>query len=242
MFQVFAAVDVLDGRVARLLRGRREESVFYEGSVVDFVRRWTSEGADWVHLVDLNAALGVGDNEELVLDVVGMGGVRVQVAGGVRDLGKAERLVRAGAGRVVVGSLYYTSRGEALNVLRALGEERVAVAVDFGERAEVLFHGWRERTPLSLPEAVEKVLDDGFKHVLVTDVFRDGTLAGINLDILSTIPSRCRKAVVVGGGISSVSDVLKIREMGFAGVVLGKALYEGRVNLREVRLSMVNRP
>ncbi|MCS6784590.1 MAG: HisA/HisF-related TIM barrel protein [Candidatus Caldarchaeum sp.] len=240
MFQVYAAVDVLDGRVARLVRGRREDAVFYGGSPVDFVRRWRGEGADWVHLVDLNAALGLGDNEALVSDVVRAVGVRVQVGGGVRDLAKAERLIRAGAERVVVGSIYYRSRDEALKILRVLGDEHVAVAVDFGQDANVLVHGWREQTSLSLVDAVENVLADGFKHVLATDVFRDGTLAGVNPAVLASVPPGFRKSVVVGGGVASVSDVLKIREMGFAGVVLGKALYEGRVNLPEVRAVMVN--
>lgn len=241
MFQVFAAVDVLDGRVARLVRGRREEAVFYDGSATDYVGRWVSEGADWIHLVDLNAALGLGDNEPLLIDVVRNANVRVQVGGGVRDVTKAERLVRAGAQRVVIGSLYYKSRNEASKVLRVLGDEHVAVAVDFAEGGKVLVHGWREQTSLHVSEAVETVLADGFKHVLVTDVSRDGTLAGVNPQILSTIPSGCRKAVVVGGGVASLSDVLKICEMGFAGVVLGKALYEGRVRLRDVKEAMVNR-
>jgi len=235
MFAVYAGVDLLDGRVARLVHGRRENAVFYPGSAVDFARRWEREGTDWIHVVDLSAAMDENDNERFAADVAASVNIPVQVGGGVRSLAKAMRLIDLGVSRVVISSLYFASRNKGLELLDVLGSDRICVAVDFGEDGDVLIRGWKEKAPILVGEAVEQVLADGFRNVLATDVARDGTLTGINSQALEKVHAEHRKYVVVGGGVSSVSDVLKVREMGFAGVVVGKALYEGLVSLRAVK-------
>lgn len=235
MFQLYAGVDLLDGRVARLVQGRREHAVFYTGSAAEFARRWELDGADWVHVVDLNAAMDEGDNERIVAEVAAAVNVPVQAGGGVRSLAKALRLIDMGVSRVVISSLYFSSREMGLELLSVLGPDKVAVAVDFGEDGRVLVRGWKEKARVHVDKAVEQIIADGFRHVLATDVSRDGTLAGINAESLRQIRAKQRRFVVVGGGVSSVADVLNVREMGFAGVVVGKALYEGLVLLKALK-------
>ncbi|MEM1979503.1 MAG: 1-(5-phosphoribosyl)-5-[(5-phosphoribosylamino)methylideneamino] imidazole-4-carboxamide isomerase [Candidatus Caldarchaeum sp.] len=233
MFQLYAGVDLLEGRVARLVRGRVEDAMFYLGSPAEYARRWLDEGADWVHVVDLDAALERGDNTALLRQVAAAAQGRVQAGGGVRNIAKALDLVDAGVSRVVISSLYFGRREDALTLLGSLGADRLCVALDFDEAGMVVTRGWRERTRLRLKEAVEQVLSDGFKHVLATDVAADGTLAGANPKTLLTIDEDLRHYMIVGGGISSVRDLLLLRNSGFAGAVVGKALYEGRLSLRE---------
>ncbi|MEM0349032.1 MAG: 1-(5-phosphoribosyl)-5-[(5-phosphoribosylamino)methylideneamino] imidazole-4-carboxamide isomerase [Candidatus Caldarchaeum sp.] len=233
MFQLYAGVDILEGKVARLIRGRVEDAVFYPGSPTEYVRRWLDDGADWVHVVDLDAALERGDNTALLRQVAEAALGRVQAGGGVRSVAKALDLVDAGVSRIVISSLYFSRREDALMLLGSLGAEKLCVALDFDEVGMVVTRGWRERTRLRLQDAVEQVLSDGFRHVLATDVAADGTLAGTNLTVLATVDEELRHHMVVGGGVSSVRDLLLLRDSGFAGAVVGKALYENRLSLRE---------
>ncbi|MEM4189382.1 MAG: 1-(5-phosphoribosyl)-5-[(5-phosphoribosylamino)methylideneamino] imidazole-4-carboxamide isomerase [Candidatus Caldarchaeum sp.] len=241
MFKVYAGLDLFRGRVARLLRGDPSKATFYPHAPQHYASRWLSEGAEKLHVIDLDAALELGDNLQLISGLVKSLNAWVQVGGGVRSLERAAALVDAGVSRVIISSLYFEKRDEALEILRLLGRERVAVGLDCGADGHVRMKGWRERTGLSLEEAVQQTISDGFKNIVVTDTSRDGTLQGINKEMLEKISAEVRSRVVFGGGVSSVEDILTLREMGFAGVIVGKALYEETVDLKHVRTVLAER-
>ncbi len=239
MFQVFAGLDLFRGRVARLVRGRAEEAFYYPGSAEEYARRWVEEGADWLHVIDLDAALGVGDNFQTISTLVRCVKAPAQVGGGVRSLEKAYSLMDAGAARVIVSSMYFKDRGKALELVETLGPERVAVGLDVDGEGFIVVAGWREKTSSRLVEAVEKALGDGFKNILVTDTSRDGTLQGVNTALLRQIPMESRRYIVFGGGVSTVEDVISLKRHGFAGAVLGRALYEGGIGLQRVKHALL---
>ncbi|MEM1946570.1 MAG: 1-(5-phosphoribosyl)-5-[(5-phosphoribosylamino)methylideneamino] imidazole-4-carboxamide isomerase [Candidatus Caldarchaeum sp.] len=235
MFKVYAGLDLFKGRVARLLRGDPGNPTFYPHSPPHYASRWLSEGADRLHVVDLDAALELGDNMALISELVKSLDAWVQVGGGVRNRERAVALTEAGVSRVIISSLYFQNRAEALNILRLLGRDRVAVGLDCGADGQVRMKGWREKAGISLEEAVEQALSEGFENIVVTDTSRDGTLEGVDRKMLEKMPVKVRGHVVFGGGVSSVDDILTLREMGFAGVIVGKALYEEKIDLKHVR-------
>jgi len=234
LFQVYAGLDLFRGRVARLVRGRPEDAIFYPGSAEEYAGRWVEEGADWLHVVDLDAALGVGDNLDTTAKIAQNVKIPVQVGGGVRSLERARRLVNAGVNRVIISSMYFRDRVGAMALLGALGPGRVAVSLDVDSGGYVVVAGWMERTGSRLGEAVERAIRDGFTTIMVTNISRDGTLRGIDTKLLQQIPQHSRQHIVVAGGVTTAEDVLVLRRMGFAGAVLGRALYEGFLDLKKV--------
>ena len=226
MLKIYAAIDLFNGRVARLVKGMQDNVTYYPLSPLDYAKRWVEEGADWLHVIDLNAALGTGNNLELIKNIVREVKNPVQVGGGVRSLEYASALLDAGATRVIISSIFFTNREEARKILTTYGAEHVIIALDSDSSGTVVIKGWKEKTQLKLHELLPEVLKFGFNEVLVTDISRDGTLMGVDGGFLNLIPEKMRGHVIVAGGISRIGDILMLSKLGFAGAVLGKALYE----------------
>ncbi|MCS7129592.1 MAG: 1-(5-phosphoribosyl)-5-[(5-phosphoribosylamino)methylideneamino] imidazole-4-carboxamide isomerase [Candidatus Caldarchaeum sp.] len=235
MFTVYAGIDLFKGRVARLLKGDPSKATYYPYTPSQYAERWLGEGADGLHVVDLDAALETGDNLDVITGFVKSLNAWVQAGGGVRSMSRARALRDAGVSRVIMSSLYFINRQEALRILEALGSEAVALALDFRDDLTVVARGWREKTSLKLGEAVEAALSDGFIHVVATDTSRDGTLQGINTTIPTQIQERHRRHITYAGGVSSVEDVLTLKRLGFEAVVVGKALYEEKLSLKKLK-------
>lgn len=231
--KVIPAVDLMGGRVVRLVRGR-EENVLNFKSLQDPIaaaERWVGEGADLLHVVDLDAALGRGSNTELVLRIANAVTVDVQAGGGIRTVRKASELLDRGVWRVVVGTMAFRDRDAVRRLLESYGPERVAVAVDHS-RGVVRLRGWTEETGMTVGEAVEELSGYGVEYFLVTDVDRDGTLLGVNLDVLREVV-RMGVKVMAAGGVSTLDDIRRLGRVGVWGVIVGRALYEGRFTLSE---------
>ncbi|MEM4382151.1 MAG: 1-(5-phosphoribosyl)-5-[(5-phosphoribosylamino)methylideneamino] imidazole-4-carboxamide isomerase [Candidatus Caldarchaeum sp.] len=234
MFTVYAGIDLFNGRVARLWKGDPAKATYYPYGPSHYARRWLSEGADALHVVDLNAALELGDNTEVITSFVKSLNAFVQVGGGVRSLARATALRDAGASRIIVSSLYFTRREEALKVLDILGAEHLALSLDCREDF-VVVRGWSVKTETRLAEAVDAALSDGFRHIVLTDTSRDGTLQGVNSKLVHAVEKSHRSHITYAGGVSSVDDVLTLRRLGYEGAILGKALYEETLSLERVR-------
>jgi len=231
--KVIPAVDLMGGRVVRLVKGRANSVLNFKGLQDPIVaaERWVSEGADLIHVIDLDLALGRGSNTDLVLRIANSVKAKVQAGGGIRTLEKAVELLEGGVWRIVVGTMAFKDREAMRELLASYGPERVAVAVDHS-RGVVRVGGWLEETPLKVREAVEEFARDGVEYFLVTDVERDGTLSGVELDTLREAVETGVK-VIAAGGVSTLSDVRKLKRVGVWGVVVGRALYEGRFTFRE---------
>ncbi|MEM4700133.1 MAG: 1-(5-phosphoribosyl)-5-[(5-phosphoribosylamino)methylideneamino]imidazole-4-carboxamide isomerase [Candidatus Nezhaarchaeales archaeon] len=226
------SIDLVRGRVVRLTRGRLEEAKVYFEDPVEAARRWVDEGADALHVVDIEAAMGIGDNLSHIKRVLSAVDVEVQVAGGVRSLERARELVELGAARVVVGTKFVEDPGWLSRLVAELGGRRVVVALDH-RRGLAAVRGWTEVTPLRVEELAREAERRGAGWLLVTSIDRDGTLEGIDADVLRRVAAAVRLPIIAAGGVGSVGDVVEAARAGASGVIIGKALYEGRLSLGE---------
>jgi len=221
--EVIPAVDIMKGKVVRLLRGDSKLMSSYDhlGDPVHLAMRWEAEGARFIHVIDLDAALGIGRNLDVIEAIVNSVNVPIQVGGGIRDLEIARRLFSMGVERIIIGSLAFSDPSAVEALLDEFGAKRVVVALDH-----------RRGIVTIKDEAAENFRRLGVRLFLVTSVYRDGTLLGPDLEILSDL---CRRGyeVIAAGGISSIEDLLSLKRLGVHGAVVGKALYEGRFSLNE---------
>ena len=239
--QLIPALDLKDGRCVRLLQGDFAAETRYEVTPEALYARYAALGAGWLHLVDLD---GARDGAQVHLAVIAAlarrGALRLQVGGGLRDRAAVERTLAAGATRVVIGSLAVSDPDLVAGWLRRLGPEAIVLAFDvrLDARGEprVATHGWREQSQLSLWDAIARFRSTGLKHVLCTDVARDGALAGPNcalyVDAVRRFPEIDWQA---SGGVRDARDLWALRDGGVAAAVSGRALLEGRLPDEELR-------
>ena len=230
---VIPAIDIMNGRVARLIRGDPGRVRFYDylGSPIDIARRWISEGASLIHIVDLDAALGRGENMEVIDGIVKSTTIPVQVGGGVRSIGKAVQLLDMGVERVVLGSLAFRKSSIIKHLLDGFGWWRVAVALDHLD-GEVMINGWSESTHTTVMEAIQKFSSIGVKFFLITSIQHDGLMNGPDIKGLNEVLN-LNVNVIASGGVRSIDDIVALRNLGVYGVIIGRALYEGLLSLRE---------
>ena len=238
-FTVYPAIDVRDGRVVRLAQGDYARETRYDGTPLDVAARYAGQGAAWLHLVDLDAARAGGYTLLPLLQALARDtSLKVQTGGGVRERDDVARILDAGADRVVIGSLAVREPDTVLAWLAEFGSERITVALDSRRDRDGTWrlpvHGWTETASETLDELAARYAAAGLRHLLCTDIARDGMLTGPNLALYAylhdTVPSL---AVQASGGVSAVADVEGAREAGCAGIVLGRALLEGRFALPE---------
>jgi len=230
----WVAVDVLEGRAVRLREGRREDLSDY-GPALDALARWADTGVRHLHVVDLGAAFGGAPGLAAILRQARQlwPSLVIQAGGGVRGAGDAERLAEAGADRVIFGSLVFSDPEEAGRCVNSLGAGRCVAALDVRE-GRVLVRGWTLEAGASLEDACERAASLGFTEALVTDITRDGLLAGPALGLYENWGG-AGLGLIASGGIASVEDLEALTLMPrVTGAVVGKALYEGRLSCAQV--------
>ncbi|WP_295963769.1 1-(5-phosphoribosyl)-5-[(5-phosphoribosylamino)methylideneamino]imidazole-4-carboxamide isomerase [uncultured Xanthomonas sp.] len=238
-FVVYPALDIRDGRVVRLAQGDYARETHYGDDPLRRAQAFAEAGAQWMHLVDLDAARAGGYTlAPLLQRIRNETGLQVQTGGGVRSRADVQRLLDAGASRVVIGSLAVRDRESVLEWLAEFGPERITVALDSRQDAHGFWrlpvHGWTETSSLSLDALAGEYAAAGLIHLLCTDIARDGMLSGPNLALYAHLRQLAPAlAVQASGGIRNAADVRGAREAGCAGAVLGKALLEGRLRLDE---------
>jgi 1-(5-phosphoribosyl)-5-[(5-phosphoribosylamino)methylideneamino] imidazole-4-carboxamide isomerase/N-(5'phosphoribosyl)anthranilate isomerase len=230
--ELLPAVDVKDGRAVRLVQGELNAETAY-GSPLDAALDFQSSGAEWIHLVDLDAAFGIGENSALLADVVSRLDIKVELSGGIRDDESLKRALATGCRRVNLGTAALENPEWTSRVIAEFGD-RIAVGLDV--RGHVLAaRGWTKEGG-DLFETIERLERDGCARYVVTDVTKDGTLKGPNLDLLREVCAVTKKPVIASGGISSLADIAALstlREIGVEGAIVGKALYAGAFTLEE---------
>lgn len=233
--QVIPAVDVLDGKVVRLHQGKREETRVYSDQPLRFVEQWMAQGAKFLHLVDLNGAFGQGSRlVDLAKSIAGLG-LEFQVGGGIRTRETAEQYLNAGASRIVVGTAAVTEARLLEELVFEFGAGKVVVAIDT-QGDQVMMKGWTEATEFNPLDYAVVLQSMGLRRVMITDIGRDGTMQGANIDLVNRVAAGCRLRVLVSGGIGSLDDLRALKAVahpGLEGVVLGKSIYEGRIKLGE---------
>lgn len=241
--ELLPAVDVVDGQAVRLVQGEAGSETGY-GDALGAAAAWADGGAEWVHLVDLDAAFGRGSNAALLADVTAAlvaRGVRVELSGGIRDDTSLDRALGSGATRVNLGTAALEDPSWTAGALERHGD-RIAVGLDV--RGHTLAaRGWT-REGGDLWEVLARLDDAGCSRYVVTDVAKDGTLRGPNLELLREVCARTSARVVASGGVSSLEDIAALRglvPLGVEGAIVGKALYAGAFTLPEA-LDVAGRP
>ncbi len=230
--QLLPAVDVAGGQAVRLVQGEAGSETSY-GDPLAAALAWQEQGAQWVHLVDLDAAFGRGANRELLAEVVGRLDVRVEMSGGIRDDDSLEAALATGCARVNIGTAALENPDWVRAAIARHGE-RIAVGLDV-RGTTLAARGWTEQGG-QLFDVLARLDRDGCARYVVTDVRRDGTLTGPNLELLRSVCAATERPVVASGGVSSLDDLRAIAALapdGVEGAIVGKALYAGAFSLRE---------
>lgn len=228
---LYPAMDLIEGRIVRLRQGRFDEVTFYDPRPADALRSFAEAGAEWAHVVDLDGAkAGAPAQHRLLADLARASPLKLQVAGGVRSQEHVATLLDAGAERVVVGSLAVRDPGTTAAMLDRFGPERITLSLDVRTNSGtpmVATHGWQEDSGLSLWDVAARYCQA--RHLLLTDIGRDGMLQGPNFDLLAQAVTRLpHLAVQASGGVTSLED---LRQLTTAGAILGRAMWEGHIDL-----------
>lgn len=230
--ELLPAVDVADGQAVRLVQGAAGTETSY-GDPLSAALAWQEAGAEWIHLVDLDAAFGRGSNRELLATVVGALDVKVEMSGGIRDDASLEIALATGCRRVNIGTAALENPAWCAKIIAEYGD-RIAIGLDV-RGTTLAARGWTQEAG-DLWEVLERLEGDGCPRYVVTDVTKDGTLRGPNLDLLREVCSRTDKPVVASGGVSSLDDLRDLAALvpiGVEGAIVGKALYAQAFTLED---------
>jgi 1-(5-phosphoribosyl)-5-[(5-phosphoribosylamino)methylideneamino] imidazole-4-carboxamide isomerase/N-(5'phosphoribosyl)anthranilate isomerase len=230
--ELLPAVDVREGQAVRLVQGELSAQTNY-GAPLEAALDFQSAGAEWIHLVDLDAAFGTGSNHELLAQVIGKLDIKVELSGGIRDEESLLRALSTGCARINLGTAALENPDWTASVIDRFGE-RIAVGLDV--RGHTLAaRGWTKEGG-NLFETLQRLDADGCARYVVTDVNKDGTLQGPNLDLLRQVCRATNRPVIASGGVSKLQDLKELRaltEIGVEGAIVGKALYAGAFTLQE---------
>ncbi len=231
---VFPAIDIKNRHVVRLLQGKFDKVTEYGADPVDMAKHWVSQGAEWLHIVDLDGAKeGSPKNTDIILKIASCVEVSIQVGGGIRKKDDILRLIEGGVKRVILGTGAISSRDfleEAVNTW----QDRVCVSLDCSEGI-LLGEGWVSNTGIKVSDFVRELADIGVGSIVYTDVTRDGMLTGPNFKGIEELLKTTDIPVIASGGVSILEDILRIAAMendGIIGVIIGKAIYEGKIDLK----------
>ena len=232
--KVIPAIDLMKGKVVRLSRGDPAAAKVYDqwGTPVQVAMKWKSQGAKRLHIIDLDAAFSTGDNAQTVADIARASGLPVQVGGGIRTVKAVERLFKLGVDYVILGALAFSDPEAIPQIQKKFGSGSVIVALD-NKDGKVMVEGWKTQTAFTMAEALEKFAKLGALSFLITSITQDGMLQGPDLDTLCEASKYPDVEIIAAGGIGSLNDLIALKNVGVEGVVVGKALYEGRFTLKE---------
>jgi len=234
---VIPAIDLRQGKCVRLTQGRKEETTIYDGDPIKVAEAFENDGAQMLHVVDLDGAFSEpnGHNRDVLRDLIHAVGIPVQFGGGLRSSKDIEQAISLGVARVVIGTLAVESPDLLANVVGLFGVDHVAVGID-ARNGQVVTRGWESEEQISALTLARRVAAAGIERIIYTDVQRDGTLAGVNIDQTCSISEGSGLKITASGGVASLEDLERLGAVSHCGVdsvIVGKALYEGRFTLPE---------
>jgi len=231
--KIIPAIDLMSGQVVRLYKGDPKQKTVYSDNPVEIAKKWEANGADMLHIVDLDATLEIGSNLSIIKKILEEISIPVEVAGGLRDESLILDIAKI-SNRIVIGTLAFKDKEILKKLLLSLGSEKIVISVDHKD-GKIVTHGWQKGTGIKLIESIKEFLEMGFTEFLLTNVNRDGTLEGPDLEFLEQACQLDNANVIASGGISNVDDVKDVKEKNAFGVILGKALYENKISVEEAK-------
>ncbi|MBC7814723.1 MAG: 1-(5-phosphoribosyl)-5-[(5-phosphoribosylamino)methylideneamino]imidazole-4-carboxamide isomerase [Burkholderiales bacterium] len=230
---IYPAIDLRGGKVVRLKEGDPNRQTVFSDDPVATARQWIEQGTEWIHMVSLDGTFSEANTNGQILEQVAQLGIRIQFGGGLRTIGDIEQAIERGAARVVIGTAAIQQPEIVTQALERWGAEAVCVALDARD-GKIAMKGWQENSGLDPVEVGQQMATRGVIHALYTDISRDGLLQGVNIDSTTALANATGLNVIASGGVSTIEEIRQMAQSGIiAGAVIGMALYEGRITLRD---------
>lgn len=237
---IIPAIDILDGKVVRLREGDYNQATFYDVTLEEMIERYHSNGTEFIHIIDLNGAKGDFSNQKFLFDIINKTDIKVQYGGGIRSIDKVKELIDSGIHRVIVGTQALTNvefLPELSNEIcrKYKSQDQIVVAIDVLDEV-IKYSGWMESSPIKLMDYVDKCLNLGFFRFLCTDIDKDGKLGGAGMEVYKKLLEHSPFIkLIASGGISSMEDIESLNDIKVEACVVGKAIYEGRITIEEIK-------
>ena len=229
---ILPAIDLLGRKAVRLLKGDYNQVTVYSDSPLEVAEKFKSLGATHIHMVDLDGAkYGTAPNMDIVAEVAENTGLFIEIGGGIRSMETVKKYIDAGISRVILGTAAICDEDFLKEAVKAYGE-KIAVGADVKD-GKIAVKGWLEQSDVTLDEFFLKMQDLGVKNIICTDISRDGAMRGTNLELYRELSAKYSLDITASGGVSSIEDVKRLREMNLYGAIIGKAYYAGAVDLKE---------
>jgi phosphoribosylformimino-5-aminoimidazole carboxamide ribotide isomerase len=230
--EIIPAVDLRGGKCVRLYQGDYNQETVFDDEPVTAALTWYSQGARWLHIVDLDgAAAGEPKNMDVVEEIIKESGLLIELGGGIRQEDVAEKLLRQGVSRIILGSVAIENRALVEKLCQQFGEA-IAVSLDARD-GKIAIHGWQKDTVIEVLQLSREMLNAGVRRFIYTDIKRDGTLTEPSFDMIDRLLAEVNVPVIVAGGISKLEHLRRLVELGVEGAIIGKALYTGDIDLGE---------
>jgi phosphoribosylformimino-5-aminoimidazole carboxamide ribotide isomerase len=230
--KIFPAIDLFGGKAVRLFKGDYNQMTVYSDNPISVALDFKNKGAEWIHLVDLEGAKsGLTPNIETVKNIVEKSGLKAEIGGGIRSLEVIEKYISIGVQRVILGTSAVTDREFLVNALEKYGD-KIAVGVDIKDGV-VAIKGWTEKSQFTAIEFCKEMQDLGVKTIISTDISKDGAMQGANHDLYKELSQKLSIDIIASGGVSSMQDVIRLKEQGVYGAIIGKAYYTGAIQLEQ---------
>ena len=229
---ILPAIDIIEGQCVRLTRGDFNEKKKYFDDPVKVAEGWKEQGAEWIHIIDLDGArTGKISNLSIAAEIRDRLEVKVQYGGGIRDRGSIEKVLSEGIDRAILGTRAIEDGDFLKSCFKKYGK-RIIISLDYGKNGAIYKNGWQRKSSKNIFDFLKKLETLGMEEVIITDIDRDGTLGGTNIEYLKKILMSASMSFIIAGGIGNIEDIKKLKKLeehGISGVIAGKALYEGRV-------------
>ena len=230
--EIIPAIDIRGGKCVRLYQGDYSQETVFNENPVTTALTWYSQGARWLHVVDLDgAATGEPRNMQVVEELIKESGLLVELGGGIRQKEVVEKLLNHGVSRIILGTAAIENRELVKKLCKQFGDT-IAVSLDARD-GKIAIHGWQKNTVIEVLELSREMVDAGVRRLIYTDIKRDGTLTEPNFDMIGRLLAQTKVPVVVAGGVSRLEDLQRLKELGAQGAIIGKALYTGDIDLGE---------
>jgi phosphoribosylformimino-5-aminoimidazole carboxamide ribotide isomerase len=230
--EIIPAVDIRGGKCVRLYQGDYNQQTVFNENPVTVALTWYSQGAKWLHIVDLDgAAAGEPKNTDMILQIIKESGLLIELGGGIRQKEVAEKLLCQGVSRIILGTAAIENRELVKKLCQQFGDA-IAVSLDARD-GKIAIHGWRKNTVFEVLQLSREIIDAGVRHLIYTDVKKDGTLTEPNFDMINILLAETNVPVIVAGGIAKLEHLRRLKDLGVEGAIIGKALYTGDIDLGE---------
>lgn len=234
---IYPAIDIRGGQCVRLIQGDYTKETVFSKNPVEVAKAWESQGAKWIHMVDLDGARsGIPENMDVILKIRKAVDINIQVGGGIRNFDTVEKYIKSGINRIIFGSAAIESLPLVEQAVKKFGPDKVAVGVD-ARKDMVATQGWTKDSGMAVEDVLNRLGKIGVERIIYTDISKDGMMKGPNLQGISNILKIGGFKIIASGGVASMEDVMnlmKYEEAGVDGIIIGKALYTGELNLKEL--------